>query len=116
MLSVLQDLAVLQDHETIKQLGHILKTNVRACTAVGHPFVTQVRVCVCVGGGGGEGVWVVRCVCVCVGGGCTHMPHSPHLANVSFCTQLGRIYLDMLNVYKVLSENISNAVALNGRQ
>ena len=28
--------------------------------------------------------------------------------------QLGRIYLDMLNVYKVLSENISTAVALNG--
>jgi len=45
-----------------------LKTNVRACTAVGHPFVIQ----------------------------------------------LGRIYLDMLNVYKVLSENISTAVAANG--
>ena len=59
---------MLQDHEAIKQLGHILKTNVRACTAVGHPFVIQ----------------------------------------------LGRIYLDMLNVYKVLSENISSAVALNG--
>ena len=28
--------------------------------------------------------------------------------------QLGRIYLDMLNVYKVLSENISTAIALNG--
>ena len=28
--------------------------------------------------------------------------------------QLGRIYLDMLNVYKVLSENISSAVSLNG--
>lgn len=28
--------------------------------------------------------------------------------------QLGRIYLDMLNVYKVLSENISNAVSING--
>ena len=63
-----QELSVLQDHEAIKQLGHILKTNVRACTAVGHPFVIQ----------------------------------------------LGRIYLDMLNVYKVLSENISSAVALNG--
>lgn len=62
------ELSVLQDHEAIKQLGHILKTNVRACTAVGHPFVIQ----------------------------------------------LGRIYLDMLNVYKVLSENISSAVALNG--
>lgn len=30
-----------------------------------------------------------------------------------FC-QLGRIYLDMLNVYKVMSENISAAIALNG--
>lgn len=62
------DLTALGEHETIKQLGHILKTNVRACTAVGHPFVIQ----------------------------------------------LGRIYLDMLNVYKVLSGNISNAVAVGG--
>ena len=37
------DLTALGEHETIKQLGHILKTNVRACTAVGHPFVIQVR-------------------------------------------------------------------------
>ena len=115
MLSVLQDLAVLQDHETIKQLGHILKTNVRACTAVGHPFVTQVRVCGCVWVGCGVCVRACMCVCMCWEG-CTHMPHLPHLAIVSFHTQLGRIYLDMLNVYKVLSENISNAVALNGRQ
>lgn len=28
--------------------------------------------------------------------------------------QLGRIYLDMLNVYKVMSENISAAITLNG--
>ena len=42
-----QDISVLQDLETIKQLGHILKTNVRACTAVGHPFVVQVHVHVC---------------------------------------------------------------------
>lgn len=28
--------------------------------------------------------------------------------------QLGRIYLDMLNVYKVMSENISSAIATNG--
>ena len=34
---------MLQDLETIKQLGHILKTNVRACVAVGHPFVMQVN-------------------------------------------------------------------------
>ena len=51
---------VLKDHEAVKQLGSILKTNVRACKALGHPFVMQ----------------------------------------------LGRIYLDMLNVYKVMSENI----------
>merc|ERR1712241_381854 len=51
-----------------KQLGSILKTNVRACKALGHPFVMQ----------------------------------------------LGRIYLDMLNVYKVMSENISTATSLNG--
>jgi exportin-1 len=59
---------VLKDHEAVKQLGSILKTNVRACKALGHPFVMQ----------------------------------------------LGRIYLDMLNVYKVMSENISTAITLNG--
>lgn len=59
---------ILKDPETVKQLGSILKTNVRACKAVGHPFVIQ----------------------------------------------LGRIYLDMLNVYKCLSENISAAIQTNG--
>ncbi|XP_043591428.1 exportin-1 [Bombus pyrosoma] len=59
---------VLKDQEAIKQLTSILKTNVRACKALGHPYVIQ----------------------------------------------LGRIYLDMLNVYKVMSENISAAIALNG--
>ena len=59
---------VLKDHDAVKQLGSILKTNVRACKALGHPFVMQ----------------------------------------------LGRIYLDMLNVYKVMSENISTAISLNG--
>ncbi|XP_076658878.1 exportin-1 emb [Halictus rubicundus] len=59
---------VLKDQEAVKQLGSILKTNVRACKALGHPYVIQ----------------------------------------------LGRIYLDMLNVYKVMSENISAAIALNG--
>ena len=39
---LVQDISVLQDQEHIKQLGHILKTNVRACTAVGHPFMIQV--------------------------------------------------------------------------
>ncbi|KAK3780651.1 hypothetical protein RRG08_028099 [Elysia crispata] len=59
---------VLKDPEAVKQLANILKTNVRACKALGHPYVVQ----------------------------------------------LGRIYLDMLNVYKVMSENISSAIATNG--
>uniref|UniRef100_A0AAZ3QE89 Exportin-1 n=1 Tax=Oncorhynchus tshawytscha TaxID=74940 RepID=A0AAZ3QE89_ONCTS len=63
-----QNVDILKDPETVKQLGSILKTNVRACKAVGHPFVIQ----------------------------------------------LGRIYLDMLNVYKCLSENISAAIQTNG--
>lgn len=33
---------VLKDMEAIKQLSSILKTNVRACKALGHPFVSQV--------------------------------------------------------------------------
>ncbi|XP_074650496.1 exportin-1-like [Tubulanus polymorphus] len=59
---------VLKDPEAVKQLANILKTNVRACKALGHPYVSQ----------------------------------------------LGKIYLDMLNVYKVLSENISIAIDSNG--
>merc|ERR1712038_1400270 len=59
---------VLKDHEAVKQLGSILKTNVRACKALGHCFVLQ----------------------------------------------LGRIYLDMLNVYKVMTENITIAITHNG--
>ncbi|XP_075225600.1 exportin-1 emb [Lycorma delicatula] len=58
----------LKDQDAVKQLASILKTNVRACKALGHPFVAQ----------------------------------------------LGRIYLDMLNVYKVMSSNIISAIALNG--
>lgn len=69
MTFLLQNVDILKDAETVRQLGSILKTNVRACKAVGHPFVVQ----------------------------------------------LGRIYLDMLNVYKCLSENISSAVQTNGR-
>uniref|UniRef100_A0A0K2V5W1 Exportin-1 n=1 Tax=Lepeophtheirus salmonis TaxID=72036 RepID=A0A0K2V5W1_LEPSM len=61
---------VLKDHEAVKQLGSILKTNVRACKALGHPYVVQ----------------------------------------------LGHLYLDMLNVYKVMSENIATATAINGEQ
>lgn len=32
----------------------------------------------------------------------------------SYVIQLGRIYLDMLNVYKIMSENIIQAIAVNG--
>lgn len=63
-----KNVEILKDQEVVKQLGLILKTNVRACKALGHPYMIQ----------------------------------------------LGRIYLDMLNVYKVMSENISQAIALNG--
>lgn len=59
---------ILKDMAAVKQLGSILKTNVRACKALGHAYVSQ----------------------------------------------LGRIYLDMLNVYKIMSENITQAIALNG--
>ena len=37
---------ILKDPEVIKQLGNILKTNVRACKSLGHPYVKQVRRCV----------------------------------------------------------------------
>ncbi|ESP02273.1 hypothetical protein LOTGIDRAFT_224905 [Lottia gigantea] len=63
-----QNVEVLKDADAVKRLGNILKTNVRACKALQHPYVVQ----------------------------------------------LGRIYLDMLNVYKVMSENISSAIATNG--
>ncbi|XP_058803182.1 exportin-1 [Phymastichus coffea] len=63
-----KNVEVLKDPEAVKQLASILKTNVRACKALGHPYVIQ----------------------------------------------LGRIYLDMLNVYKVMSENISAAITVNG--
>ncbi|CAH0775387.1 unnamed protein product [Bemisia tabaci] len=59
---------ILKDIEVIKQLVNILKTNVRACKALGQPYFLQ----------------------------------------------LGRIYLDMLNVYKVMSSNIVTAIASNG--
>lgn len=35
---------ILKDPATVKQLGSILKTNVRACKSVGHYFVLQVIV------------------------------------------------------------------------
>uniref|UniRef100_A0A0V0G423 Exportin-1 n=1 Tax=Triatoma dimidiata TaxID=72491 RepID=A0A0V0G423_TRIDM len=59
---------VLKDPDVVKQLVSILKTNVRACKSLGHPYVMQ----------------------------------------------LGRIYLDMLNVYKVMSNNITAAITANG--
>lgn len=58
----------LKTMAAVKQLGSILKTNVRACKALGHAYVLQ----------------------------------------------LGRIYLDMLNVYKIMSENIIQAISVNG--
>lgn len=65
-----KDVDVLKDMAAVKPLGSILKTNVRACRALGHSYVIQ----------------------------------------------LGRIYLDMLNVYKIMSENISQAIVTNGIQ
>jgi len=62
--SATNDVNTLRDPETVKNLAIILKTNVRACKSLGHPYITQ----------------------------------------------LARVYLDMLNVYKVLSESISNAI------
>ena len=59
-----QSVETLKDPECVKQLGNILKTNVRACQAIGHPFVTQ----------------------------------------------LGRIYLDMLNVYQVRPGDLQSIV------
>jgi exportin-1 len=68
ILQATKNVEVLKDPDAVKQLGNILKTNVRACKSLGHPYLAQ----------------------------------------------LGRIYLDMLNVYKVMSENVSSAIAANG--
>jgi len=68
ILQATKDCNILKDAEVVKQLGNILKTNLRACQSVGNPYVNQ----------------------------------------------LGRIYLDMLNVYKVMSSNISEAIAQHG--
>ena len=62
------DVTTLQKQETIKEIGKILRTNVRVCSAIGHPFISQ----------------------------------------------LGKFYLDMLNVYKTYSEYISHSVATEG--
>ena len=37
-----EDTGVLQDESVIRELGHILKINVRGCSSIGHPFVVQV--------------------------------------------------------------------------
>ena len=65
-LQASRNVDVLKDQEAVKQLGSILKTNVRACKALGHPFVVQ----------------------------------------------LGRIYLDMLNVYKVSAQTVDISMIL----
>ncbi|KAK8107104.1 putative nuclear export factor CRM1 [Apiospora kogelbergensis] len=62
------DPTVLQDAETIKIIGNIMKTNVSACSSVG-PY---------------------------------------------FYPQIGRIYLDMLQMYRATSQLISEAVARDG--
>jgi exportin-1 len=63
-----QDPSVLQDGETIKIVGNIMKTNVAACSSVGTYFYSQ----------------------------------------------LGRIYHDMLNMYRASSQLINDAVARDG--
>ena len=36
------DVTTLRDPETVKNLAIILKTNVRACKSLGHPYITQL--------------------------------------------------------------------------
>lgn len=64
-----QDPSILQDSETIKIVGNIMKTNVAACSSVGSYFYSQI----------------------------------------------GRIYHDMLNMYRASSQLISDAVASDGK-
>jgi exportin-1 len=61
--------AVLQDADTIKVIGNVMKTNVSACTSIGSYFYPQI----------------------------------------------GRIYLDMLSMYRATSGMISEAVARDGK-
>lgn len=60
--------AILQDSDTIKVIGNIMKTNVSACTSIGSYFFPQI----------------------------------------------GKIYLDMLQMYRATSQMISEAVANGG--
>ncbi|KAK2873662.1 Exportin-1 [Arthroderma sp. PD_2] len=62
-----QDPSTLQNAETIKIVGNIMKTNVAACTSIGSYFYSQI----------------------------------------------GRIYLDMLNMYRASSQLISDAIAVD---
>lgn len=62
------DPSILQDNETIKVVGNIMKTNVSACSSIGSYFYSQI----------------------------------------------GRIYHDMLNMYRASSQLISDAVAKEG--
>lgn len=64
-----QDPAILQDAETIKVVGNIMKTNVAACSSIGSYFYSQI----------------------------------------------GRIYHDMLNMYRASSQLISDAVAADSK-
>lgn len=64
-----QDPAILQDGDTIKVVGNIMKTNVAACTSIGSYFYPQI----------------------------------------------GRIYLDMLSMYRATSQMISDAVTREGK-
>ncbi|KAK7897253.1 Karyopherin transporter [Exophiala xenobiotica] len=63
-----RDSSILQDGETIKVIGNIMKTNVAACSSIGTYFYSQI----------------------------------------------GRIYHDMLNMYRASSSLISDAVASGG--
>lgn len=40
--SMFQDVTILTDQEVLKNLAHILKTNVAACKSIGAPFFSQV--------------------------------------------------------------------------
>jgi exportin-1 len=61
--------SILQDADTIKVIGNVMKTNVSACTSIGSYFYPQI----------------------------------------------GRIYLDMLSMYRATSQMISEAVARDGK-
>eukprot|EP00124_Ichthyophonus_hoferi_P001094 Ihof_evm13s50 gene=Ihof_evmTU13s50 len=66
---VTQDLTTFcQDPERVKQVINVLKTNVAACTSIGHPFITQ----------------------------------------------MGRIYMDLLGLYKCISEVITQMITAQG--